>query len=137
MARAASPENETRTRDLHGREDNEMTGTQFWPSGVQSKNAQSEPIGVAVVGLGYWGPNLTRAPFEGENVHVPYVCDLDQDRLDRLAGRYPSVTPTQDVDEVLDDPDVDAVVIATPVFTHFDLASKALEAGKHVLVEKP
>src|SRR4051812_39071913 len=101
-----------------------MTGTDYRPVGANGANSETEPVGVAVVGLGYWGPNLTRAAFEVENVHVPYVCDLDQQRLDRLAGRYPSVTPTQDLDRVLDDPEVDAVVIATPVFTHFDLASK-------------
>jgi len=92
---------------------------------------------VAVIGLGYWGPNLLRALFEVEGVHVPYVCDLDPNRLRRFADRYPSVTPTLEVDQVLADPAVDAVIIATPVFTHYELASRSLAAGKHTLVEKP
>jgi predicted dehydrogenase len=94
-------------------------------------------ISVAVVGLGYWGPNLLRALFELEDVEVSYVCDLDLDRLERYSRRYPSARATRDVDNVLSDPTVDAVVIATPVFTHFGLASRALMAGKHVFVEKP
>ena len=97
----------------------------------------SEPVGVAVVGLGYWGPNLLRALFELDDVHVTHMCDLDEHRLDRFAARYPSAEPTTDLDAVLGDPDVEAVVVATPVYTHYDLASKALEAGKHTLVEKP
>jgi predicted dehydrogenase len=92
---------------------------------------------VAVVGLGYWGPNLLRVLFELPDVNVKYACDLDADRLAKAARRYPSVEPTTDVDRVLEDPEVDAVIIATPVFTHFDLASRALRAGKHTFVEKP
>src|SRR4051812_35207972 len=94
-------------------------------------------VQVAVVGLGYWGPNLLRALFELEDVEVRYVCDLDLERLERYARRYPSARATRDYDNVLSDPLVDAIVIATPVFTHFALASKALRAHKHVFVEKP
>jgi predicted dehydrogenase len=94
-------------------------------------------VKVAVVGLGYWGPNLLRALFELEDVEVSYICDLDPERLDRYARRYPSARATRDYDNVLSDPTVDAVVIATPVFSHFGLASRALTAGKHVFVEKP
>jgi predicted dehydrogenase len=94
-------------------------------------------VQVAVVGLGYWGPNLLRALFELEDVEVTYICDLDPERLERYGRRYPSARPTRDLDNVLSDPTVDAVVIATPVFTHFGLASRALSAGKHVFVEKP
>jgi predicted dehydrogenase len=92
---------------------------------------------VAVVGLGYWGPNLLRVLFELPDVHVKWVCDADVDRLTHIAQRYPSVQATSSVDEILEDPAVDAVVIATPVFTHFDLASRSLRAGKHTFVEKP
>ncbi|HEX8066696.1 MAG TPA: Gfo/Idh/MocA family oxidoreductase [Thermoleophilaceae bacterium] len=92
---------------------------------------------VAVVGLGYWGPNLLRVLFELPDVEVKYVCDLDPDRLAKSASRYPSVEPTTNFERVLRDPDVDAVIIATPVFTHFDLASRSLNAGKHTFVEKP
>ena len=92
---------------------------------------------VAVVGLGYWGPNLLRVLFELPDVKVKYACDLDTSRLAKAIRRYPSVEPTTEFMRVLDDPDIDAVFIATPVFTHFALASRALEAGKHVFVEKP
>jgi predicted dehydrogenase len=99
--------------------------------------SHTDQVGVAVIGLGYWGPNIVRALFEIEGARVTHVCDLDRQRLDRLTSRYPSATATSDLDAVLADPEVDAVVIATPVFTHFDLAMRALRAGKHVLVEKP
>ena len=92
---------------------------------------------MAVVGLGYWGPNLLRVLFELPDVHVQYACDLDTARLAKAVRRYPAVEATTDVDRVLADPDLDAVMIATPVFTHFDLASRALQAGKHTFVEKP
>lgn len=92
---------------------------------------------VAVVGLGYWGPNLVRVLFERTDVDVRWICDSDQERLERICRRYPSATPTQHLDEVLLDPSVDAVLLATPVFTHYDLARQCMEAGKHVFVEKP
>jgi predicted dehydrogenase len=70
-------------------------------------------------------------------VEVVQVCDQDPERLENVSRRYPATEPTTSFDEVLDNPDVDAVVIATPVFTHFDLASRSLRAGKHTFVEKP
>src|SRR3954467_9333089 len=91
-------------------------------------------VNVALVGLGYWGPNLLRALFELEDVEVSYICDLDPERLERLSRRSPAARPPRDYDNVLSDPNVDAVVIATPVFTHFGLASRALSSGKHVFV---
>src|SRR3954447_6334957 len=94
-------------------------------------------VNVGLVGLGYGGPNLLRALFELGDVEVKYICDLDPERLERFGRRYPSARATRDFENVLVDPDVDAVVIATPVFTHFSLASRALTAGKHVFVEKP
>ena len=72
-----------------------------------------------------------------EDVEVRYICDRDPDRLDVFGRRYPSVIPTSELSVLLDDPGVEAVVIATPVFTHFDLASRCLRAGKHTFVEKP
>ena len=96
-----------------------------------------EPTTVGVVGLGYWGPNLLRVLIEMADVRVKWICDLDGERLARFGRRYPAVTQTRDVDAVLEDPEVDAVLLATPVFTHFDLASRALLAGKHTFVEKP
>jgi predicted dehydrogenase len=92
---------------------------------------------VGVIGLGYWGPNLLRVLAEMADVRVKWICDLDAERLDRFQRRYPAVATARDVDTVLDDPEVDAVFLATPVFTHFDLAARALRADKHTFVEKP
>ena len=92
---------------------------------------------VAVVGLGYWGPNLLRVLVERTDVDVRWMCDADPTRLNRLARRYPAVSPTVNLDDVLEDPEVDGVLLATPVFTHYDLARRCLEADKHTLVEKP
>ncbi len=96
-----------------------------------------ERVNVAIVGLGYWGPNLMRVLVEDPDVDVSWMCDLDSGRLDRFARRYESVRPTTQLEGVLADPAVDAVVIATPVFTHVDLCTRALHADKHVFVEKP
>jgi predicted dehydrogenase len=90
---------------------------------------------VGVVGLGYWGPNLARN-FD-ELAQLTWICDVSPDRLGAHDARFPTAKATADFAEMLDDPELDAVVIATPVPTHFDLARRALEAGKHVLVEKP
>ena len=94
-------------------------------------------IGVAVVGYGYWGPNLVRNFSETPGARLVTVCDLQKERLAPIQNRYPSVKITTDFEEVLRDPDVHAVAIATPVSTHFRLAMSALMAGKHVFVEKP
>ena len=90
-----------------------------------------------MVGLGYWGPNLLRVLFERADVEVRWICDRDPSRLDRLARRYPGVRQTREIVDVLDDPLVDGVLLATPVHTHYDLARRCMEAGKHVFVEKP
>ena len=90
---------------------------------------------VGVAGLGYWGPNLARN-FD-ELAELAWICDASGARLAALAGRYPEANRTEDFDEMLGDPELDAVAIATPVPTHYELARKALAAGKHVLVEKP
>src|SRR5947209_7409711 len=92
---------------------------------------------VAVVGLGYWGPNLLRVLIEQPDVEVRWICDVDPARLERFGRRYPNVRMTQSLDEVLEDPDLDGVLLATPVFTHYDLAYQCLQAGKHTFVEKP
>lgn len=96
-----------------------------------------ESINVAVIGLGYWGPNRLRALNEIGLTDVTWICDTDLDRLERHARRHPSVRTTTDVDELLADDDLDAVVIATPVFSHNELTERCLLAGKHVFVEKP
>jgi predicted dehydrogenase len=97
----------------------------------------SETVRIAVVGLGYWGPNLVRNIFELQEAEVAYICDLDPAKFERISRRYPSVRQTVDFDRILDDPSVDAVAVATSVSTHYELAMRALEAGKHVFVEKP
>jgi predicted dehydrogenase len=94
-------------------------------------------ITVGVIGYGYWGPNLVRNFAETAGARVGVVCDLSDQRLALAARRYPGVRTSRDARELIDDPGVDAVVIATPVHTHFELALAALRAGKHVLVEKP
>jgi predicted dehydrogenase len=98
---------------------------------------EAASISVGVVGLGYWGPNLLRGLMEVSDVDVRYVCDLDADRLSAFGRRYPGATQTERYEDLLEDPRLDAVVIATPVFTHFELAAAALCAGKHTFVEKP
>jgi predicted dehydrogenase len=94
-------------------------------------------IEVAVVGYGYWGPNLVRNFMECERTRVSVCCDTDRERLARARRRFPTVDGVTDFEEVLRRPGVRAVALATPVHTHYDLARRALEAGKHVLVEKP
>jgi predicted dehydrogenase len=95
------------------------------------------PIGLAVVGAGYWGPNLVRTALATPALQLEWLCDLDVQRARAVLGRYTTVRATTSYDDVLSDPAVSAVAVATPAATHFDLARAALEAGKHVLVEKP
>jgi len=94
-------------------------------------------IGIGVVGYGYWGPNLVRNFADLPGVRVVAVSDLSRERLALVEARYPTIRTTTEYRDVLDDPAVDAIVIATPVRTHFALAMHALQRGKHVLVEKP
>ena len=93
-------------------------------------------IKVGVIGCGYWGPKLARNFHELPQAELAWVCDLRQERLDHLKGLYPQVQTTRDYHDLLAS-DVDAIVVATPVRTHHDLALKVLRAGRHVLVEKP
>jgi predicted dehydrogenase len=94
-------------------------------------------LNFAVVGLGYWGPNLLRVLVDDVDVSVRWLCDLDPERLARYARRYPGVRTTTSLDDVLADDAIDAVVIATPVFSHVGLCTRSLLAGKHTFVEKP
>jgi len=94
-------------------------------------------IRIAVVGLGYWGPNLVRNLHELPEADVAYVCDTRSETFERILRRYPTMQATTRFDKVLADATVDAVAIATTVSTHYELARLALEAGKHVFVEKP
>ena len=94
-------------------------------------------INVAVVGLGHWGPNLARNIAALPDAQLHTLCDVRPERLEHVGRQYPAAKRHRDFDAIVGDPDVDAVVIATPVCTHFELALAALQAGKHVLVEKP
>src|SRR5438094_501431 len=94
-------------------------------------------VRVGVIGYGYWGPNLVRNLAEVEGFRVTTVSDMSESRLALARARYPSITTTTDCHRLIDDPAVDAVVIMTPVSTHYPLALEALQAGKHVLVAKP
>ena len=94
-------------------------------------------VSVGVAGLGYWGPNLVRNFGEVENCKVVMACDLDEERLKLICNRYPFIEVTTKYDDLITAPDIDAIAIATPISTHYELVRKALERGKHVLVEKP
>jgi predicted dehydrogenase len=94
-------------------------------------------VSVGIIGYGYWGPNLVRNFVEVPGAKVRGVGDLRAERLALVEARYPGVKVSQDPNEIINDPEIDAVIIATPVASHFDLAYRALSAGKHVLVEKP
>lgn len=103
------------------------------PAGME----RDGPLTVGVVGLGYWGPNLLRVLAEMRDAEVKWICDLEPQRLSRFGRRYPTCARTSDIDHLINDDELDAILIATPVFTHYDLAAKSLEAGKHTFVEKP
>ena len=94
-------------------------------------------VNIGVIGYGYWGPNLVRNFSETAGFQVVAISDLDEQRLSVAKTRYPAIEVTTDFKTLLSDPSIDAVAIATPVSTHFDLALNALKAGKHVFIEKP
>lgn len=95
------------------------------------------PLNVGVVGCGYWGPNLIRNFESLKDASVRMICDLDQSRLDHLKSIYPTVETTQNYDDLVNNPNIDAIVVATPVHLHYPFALKALESGKHTFIEKP
>jgi predicted dehydrogenase len=107
------------------------------PTDPRETHSSDERVRVAVVGLGYWGPNLLRVLSKNPDVDVAWICDRDRDRLAQQRVRYPGARSTVQIERVLADPSVDAVIIATPVNTHYELAAAALTAGKHAFVEKP
>ncbi|MDQ1524038.1 MAG: hypothetical protein QOE47_1962, partial [Pyrinomonadaceae bacterium] len=94
-------------------------------------------ITIGVIGCGYWGPNLIRNFAENERAQLLWICDTDEKRLNAIGRRYPATRSTADYQQLLADPELSAIVIATPVATHYKFARAALEAGKHVLIEKP
>jgi predicted dehydrogenase len=95
------------------------------------------PINLGLVGLGYWGPNLLRAAADLEDVEVSVLCDVSEEALAAQARRYPHTRSTQYLDDVLEDDSVQAILVATPADTHYDIVRQCLLADKHVLVEKP
>ncbi len=94
-------------------------------------------VNVGVIGYGYWGPNLVRNFDQMPSSNLVACCDLNPDNLKKVKALYPKVEVTTEVNDILKNPAIDAVIIATSAITHFDLAKQALESGKHVMVEKP
>lgn len=94
-------------------------------------------VNVAVVGVGYWGPNLVRNLVENSLCNDVVVCDLDPAKLERILRRYPGVRVTTRAEEIFASREIDAVMISTPPKTHYELAKRSLGSGKHVFVEKP
>ena len=92
---------------------------------------------VGVIGYGYWGPNIVRNFHAQDQARVVAVCDKSQKSLGKVRHAYPDMVTTDDVDDLLTSPDIDVIAVVTPVWTHFELAKKALQNGKHVFVEKP
>ena len=97
----------------------------------------NDTVSVAVVGYGYWGPNMVRNLFELGRVDLRAICDQRESRRALARARYPSVEAVDNYQRLVEDESIDAIVLTTPVSTHYPLARRALEAGKHVLVEKP
>ncbi len=94
-------------------------------------------INTAVIGCGYWGPNLIRNFMACPETNLLWACDLDEERLEKTLAVYPAVKRTTKLSDILNDPAIDAVAIATPVASHYALAREALQHNKHVLIEKP
>jgi predicted dehydrogenase len=100
-------------------------------------DSTKKPIQIAVAGCGYWGPNLIRNFRFLSDCNVHTVCDIVDDRLEHMKQLYPEVETNKKFEHVVQNPDIDAVAIATPVRFHFEMAKKVLQAGKHVFIEKP
>ncbi len=96
-----------------------------------------EPVRVAMVGIGYWGPNIARNLNAIEGCELSWICDADEAQREKWHGVYPETRFTAELDELLADPELDAVAITSPVPTHAPLAERVLRAGKHCFVEKP
>ena len=105
--------------------------------GIRNGSTPTDALSVGLIGLGYWGPNLQRVFSELPGVDVTWICDLDPERLTRFSRRTPEARTTTRADDLFEDPSLDAVLIATPVYTHYELALRGLAAGKHTYVEKP
>jgi predicted dehydrogenase len=115
----------------------DIQGKRFVRQGAAAGHDEMGPLNVAVVGYGYWGPNLVRNVSASSAMRLAALCERDSTRADAFRARMPGVTIESDFDQLLLDPSIDAVVVATPPNTHYALCKRALQAGKHVLVEKP
>lgn len=105
--------------------------------GAPANQPELDPVRVGVIGYGYWGPNLVRNFAESPATEVVAVSDMSEQRLAMAHERHPGIGVTTDAEDILNDPDIDAVVIATPVSTHYPLGMATLQAGKHLLMSKP
>src|SRR5438132_14188566 len=99
--------------------------------------ATKSSVKLALIGLGYWGPNLLRAASDLEDVEISAICDLVPDRLALHQRRNPYLRVTTRIEDILGDESIDGVMLASPIGTHHELALRCLAAGKHVFVEKP
>ena len=104
---------------------------------LDKQSSAIDTINIGVIGYGYWGPNLVRCFSEVPGAQVTAVSDFKLDSLAKVQARYPAIKVTTNSQDLFADPKIDAIAIATPISTHYDLALAALQAGKHVLVEKP
>jgi len=123
---------------LHGRRFG--AGCDLRPSYTATVSTEGEirgPVRVGVVGLGYWGPNLARNFDRLPDAELRWLCDASEEARARAGAQLPGVRQTGELDELLADPDLDAVVVATHVPSHPELSTRVLEAGKHCFVEKP
>lgn len=98
---------------------------------------KKKTLQLALIGLGYWGPNFARTIFENEDINLLYCCDIDKKSIEKISKRYPSVRLVSDYTKILKDPEVDGVIVVTPPATHHKIVKDCLLAGKDVLVEKP
>lgn len=127
----------TNTRDRLTQNVNSSTYPEQGNTCDDKQNSAIHTINIGVIGYGYWGPNLVRTFADLPGAKVVAVSDFKIERLAKVQSRYPAVKVTTDSQDLFADPNIDAVAIATPVSTHYDIALAALQAGKHVLVEKP
>src|ERR1044071_6136069 len=104
---------------------------------IAYEESMKKNIEVGAVGCGYWGPNLVRNLRQAQDCHLKRLCDVNEARLNHLGRMYPEIALTRRYEDLLNDADLDAVVIATPTRFHYEMAKAALSVGKHVFIEKP
>lgn len=122
--------------DVHPLRSDPDLDRQDWDQSATRRPNSSEAVRIGVIGYGYWGPNMARNFAEYSGSQVATIADVRPERLAPIERRHPGVVTTTDYRDMLKDPTIEAIVIATPISTHFELALAALRAGKHVLVEK-